>query len=245
MECWDRGRGRRHPDKAEIPGHSGLRLQERCVTRGVDHPDGGKTSRAAHLDFHPTKPWMYVSIETQNKMYTPRWKPAGLSGILPRGTWRPTPPIASAAGTVHVHPNGGFCMGRIVPRTRGFPGQEGVQGRRERIVVYSIDQSTRADAIQHIGPRSPSRHVSHPSKWPHARAQHNLPVDVRRRRGPDIPAGLSVFRIGDDGKLAFDASTTSTFSGKTMFWMAWCSCRETSALTVVLQRSDCLRRDCR
>jgi 6-phosphogluconolactonase (cycloisomerase 2 family) len=32
-------------------------------------PNGGKEFGPRHLDFHPTKPWMYVSIETQNKMY--------------------------------------------------------------------------------------------------------------------------------------------------------------------------------
>ena len=35
-------------------------------------PNGGKEFGPRHLDFHPTKPWMYVSIETQNKMYTYR-----------------------------------------------------------------------------------------------------------------------------------------------------------------------------
>src|SRR5438045_2795242 len=33
-------------------------------------PDGGRDFGPRHLDFHPTKPFMYVSIETQNKMYT-------------------------------------------------------------------------------------------------------------------------------------------------------------------------------
>ncbi len=33
-------------------------------------PDGDRNFGPRHLDFHPTKPWMYVSIETQNKMYT-------------------------------------------------------------------------------------------------------------------------------------------------------------------------------
>src|SRR6266404_2222402 len=33
-------------------------------------PDGGRDFGPRHLDFHATKPWMYVSIETQNKMYT-------------------------------------------------------------------------------------------------------------------------------------------------------------------------------
>src|ERR1700739_774164 len=32
-------------------------------------PKSGKDFGPRHRDFHPTKPWMYVSIETQNKMY--------------------------------------------------------------------------------------------------------------------------------------------------------------------------------
>ncbi len=31
-------------------------------------PNGGKEFGPRHLDFHPTKPWVYVSIETQNQM---------------------------------------------------------------------------------------------------------------------------------------------------------------------------------
>jgi len=31
-------------------------------------PNGGQGFGPRHLDFHPTKPWMYVSIETQNKL---------------------------------------------------------------------------------------------------------------------------------------------------------------------------------
>ena len=51
-------------------------------------------------------------------------------------------------------------------------------------------------------------------------AQHNLPVDVRDGDAVrTIPAGLSVFRIGDDGKLAFVRKYDIDGGGKTMFWM--------------------------
>src|SRR5215475_3513605 len=62
------------PTKAEDPGalkvfdyNSGV------LTNGVSiAPNGGREFGPRHLDFHPTKPWMYVSIETQNRMYTYR-----------------------------------------------------------------------------------------------------------------------------------------------------------------------------
>jgi hypothetical protein len=34
-----------------------------------------------------------------------------------------------------------------------------------------------------------------------------------------MPAGLSVFRIGDDGKLTFVRKYDIDVGGKTMFWM--------------------------
>src|ERR1700719_3466951 len=58
------------PAKAEDPGalkvfnyKNGVLTNEVSVA-----PNGGKEFGPRHLDFHPTKPWMYVSIETQNKM---------------------------------------------------------------------------------------------------------------------------------------------------------------------------------
>src|SRR5437667_6258191 len=60
------------PTKAEDPG--ALKVfdyKNGVLTNGVSiAPDGGRNFGPRHLDFHPTKAWMYVSIETQNKMYT-------------------------------------------------------------------------------------------------------------------------------------------------------------------------------
>src|SRR5499427_5797471 len=60
------------PTKPEDPGalkvfeyKNGLLTNEVSIA-----PNGGKEFGPRHLDFHPTKPWIYVSIETQNKMYT-------------------------------------------------------------------------------------------------------------------------------------------------------------------------------
>src|SRR6266446_2329780 len=59
------------PTKPEDPGalkvfdyNNGVLTNEVSIA-----PNGGKEFGPRHLDFHPTKPWMYVSIETQNKMY--------------------------------------------------------------------------------------------------------------------------------------------------------------------------------
>jgi 6-phosphogluconolactonase len=51
--------------------------------------------------------------------------------------------------------------------------------------------------------------------WP-----NNLPVDVTDGDAVRaIPAGLSVFRIGDDCKLTFVRKYDVDVGSKTMFWM--------------------------
>ncbi len=51
-------------------------------------------------------------------------------------------------------------------------------------------------------------------------AQHNLPVNVRDGDAvKTLAAGLSVFRIGDDGKLTFVRKYDIDVGDKTMFWM--------------------------
>src|SRR5437667_1970222 len=105
------------PAKAEDPGalkvfdyKNGVLTNELSIA-----PDGGRNFGPRHLDFHPTKAWMYVSIETQNKMYT--YKRAG-GRIEPDIAFRAETlaepnniRARQAAGTVHVHPNGRFLYG--------------------------------------------------------------------------------------------------------------------------------------
>jgi 6-phosphogluconolactonase len=51
-------------------------------------------------------------------------------------------------------------------------------------------------------------------------AQHNLPVNVREGDAiTTVPAGLSVFRVGDDGKLTFVRKYDIDVRDKTMSWM--------------------------
>jgi hypothetical protein len=51
-------------------------------------------------------------------------------------------------------------------------------------------------------------------------AEHNLPVNVRDGDAvKTVAAGLSVFRIGDDGKLTFARSYDVDVGDKLMFWM--------------------------
>src|SRR6266404_2237431 len=150
------------PTKAEDPGalkvfdyKNGLLSHEVSIA-----PDGGRDFGPRHLDFHPTKPWVYVSIETQNKMYTYTMESGRINpDIAFRAETLAEPKnrrSRQAAGTVHVHPNGRFLYGaNRAQDTVDFQGKKVFKGGENSIVVYSIDQSTgEPTPIQHIETRA-------------------------------------------------------------------------------------------
>jgi 6-phosphogluconolactonase len=217
------------PTKAEDPG--ALKVfdyEDGVLTNGVSiAPNGGKEFGPRHLDFHPSKPWMYVSIETQNKMYTYLMEGGRINPEIAYGAETLAEPnnikARQAAGTVHVHPNGRVLYGaNRAQATVEFQGKQVFKGGENSIVVYSINQSTgEPTPIQHIETQKIHPRTFHidPSGCMLV-AQHNQPVNVRDGDAvKTLPAGLSVFRIGDDGKLTFARKYDVEVGDKTMFWM--------------------------
>src|SRR6266851_4415762 len=217
------------PTKVEDPGALKVFAYKHGVlTNAVSvAPNGGKAFGPRHLDFHPTKPWMYVSIETQNKM--DMYVMAG-GRIHPEIAYRAETlaephniRARQAAGTVHVHPNGRFVYGaNRAQETIELQGKPVFKGGENSIVVYAIDQATgEPRPIQHIETRAIHPRTFHID--PSGRllvAQHNLPVPVREGDAiRTLPAGLSVFRIGEDGTLTFERKYDIDVGDKTMFWM--------------------------
>ena len=190
-------------------------------------PNGGRGYGPRHLDFHPTAPWMYVSIETQNQMHMHRMRDGK---PLPEVVFNKTTLLEpdnirsrQAAGTVHVHPNGRFVYGANRSQdVVDFNGKQVYKGGENSIVVYAINQQTgEPSAIQHIETRKVHPRTFHID--PGGRllvAQHNLPVNVRDGAVVrTVAAGLSVFRIGADGRLALARTYDIDVGDKTMFWM--------------------------
>jgi 6-phosphogluconolactonase len=217
------------PTKPEDPGalkvfdyKNGVLTNEVSIA-----PNGGKEFGPRHLDFHPTKPWVYVSIETQNKMYMFRMEDGRINPEIAFRAETLAEPnnirARQAAGTVHVHPNGRFLYGaNRAEATTEFQGKPVFKGGENSIVVYAIDQSTgEPKPIQHA-----DTHKIHPRTFhidPSGRllvAEHNLPVNVRDGDTvKTVPAGLSVFRVGDDGKLTLVRLYDIDVGEKSMFWM--------------------------
>jgi len=217
------------PTKAEDPG--ALKVfdyKDGVLTNEVSiAPNGGKEFGPRHLDFHPTKPWMYVSIETQNKLYTYLMDGGRINPEIAYRAETLAEPnnirARQAAGTVHVHPNGRFVYGaNRAEATTEFQGKQVFKGGENSIVVYAINQSTgEPTPIQHIETQKIHPRTFHID--PSGRllvAEHNLPVNVRDGDTiKTLPAGLSVFRMGEDGRLTFVRKYDIDVGDKTMFWM--------------------------
>ena len=158
------------PTKAEDPG--ALKVfdyKDGVLTNEVSiAPNGGKEFGPRHLDFHPTKPWMYVSIETQNKMYTYLMEDGRIRPEIAYRAETLAEPnnISSASGGRHgSRPPEWPVFVRGKPR-RGddrISRQAGVQGRREqhrRLFDQPVDR--RADPNPaHRDPKNTPAYLSH------------------------------------------------------------------------------------
>jgi 6-phosphogluconolactonase len=190
-------------------------------------PNGGYGFGPRHLDFHPTRPLLYVSLERQNKIYAYKLDGDALSAeaLYKKDTLaKPDNTISrQAAGTVHVHPSGRFLYGvNRADTTRPFDGRSVFIGGENTLAVFAIDQSTgEPTLIQHVDTRGIHCRTFHID--PSGRmlvGAHNVPVLVRDGVGVKIvPACLSVFRIGPDGRLEFVRKYDVDTRDQIMFWM--------------------------
>ncbi len=189
-------------------------------------PGGGYGFGPRHLDFHPSQPWVYVSLERQHKIHVYTLKGETLSSeplfvvdtLGEPGNVRPR----QLAGTIHVHPNGRFVYG-CERATTDVPGQsEGVfQGGENTIVAYVIDQGTgEPTLLQRIDTRG-----MHPRTFaidPSGRIMivaNKSPVVVKEgNTARTVPASLDVFRIGSDGKLEYVRKYDIDVGNASMFW---------------------------
>lgn len=189
-------------------------------------PGGGYGFGPRHLDFHPTQPWVYVSLERQHKLCVFTLDADTLSSeprfskdtLVEPGNVRPT----QMASTVHVHPNGRFVYGaERADATTEFAGQRVFSGGENTVLVYAIDQHTgEPTLIQRIDTRG-----MHPRTFsidPSGRmliAGNKSPLLVKHANTVrTVPASLDVFRIGADGKLDYLRKYDVDVGNASMFW---------------------------
>lgn len=216
-------------DKPEDPG--ALKLFD--VWNGVltNHasiaPGDGYGFGPRHLDFHPSGRWVYVSLERQNQLHVYALEGDRLTAepIFVRDTLGEPSRVRplQMAGTVHVHPDGHTVY--VANRAHylvEFEGQRVFGGGENTIAVYSIDPATgEPTPIQSADTRG--LHVRTFALDPRGRvlvAASLVPMRVREgARVVMVAAGLSVFRVGGDGRLDFERKVDVDTGGKHQFWM--------------------------
>lgn len=192
---------------------------------------GGLHYRVRHLDFHPTQPWVYVTLESQNKLHVYKELPDGTLSSEPMfvkdvlADQNDARRERQLLGTLRVHPNGKFVyLANRDDGTTDFNGTPVFEGGENNIAVFAINQHTgEPTLIQSIDTRgiSPRTMSFDPNgKFLAVVNQTGLPV----RQGDtvsNLPASIAVFRVRADGKLDFVKKYDVEAGGKDkqLFWV--------------------------
>jgi 6-phosphogluconolactonase len=215
-------------EKSEDPG--ALKVFKYCngvLTNRVSiEPGGGYGFGPRNIDIHPSRSWIYVSLERQNKLQVFKIEGDEIGAKLlfesetlidPRNV-RPR----QMAGAVHVHPNGRFVyLANRAFGTTELQGKKVFIGGENTIVVYAIDEHTgKPTMIQSVdtGGIYPRTFSIDPSGSILVVA--NLrPLLVRDGATLNtVSANLSVFSIGGDGALTYVRKHDIDFSREDLFW---------------------------
>jgi 6-phosphogluconolactonase len=179
-----------------------------------------------HLDFHPQQPWVYVSIERQNKLYvyerdagtglahTPMFVKDTLADAKPK--------VRQAAGAIHVHPSGKFVyLTNRASDLVDLNGTKAFAGGENNVAVFAIDQATGEPAlIQNAdGQAVELRTFGIEPSGRMLVAASIKPVPVRDTGGiKTVPAKLCVFHIGGDGRLELKRQYDVDTGARQQFW---------------------------
>jgi 6-phosphogluconolactonase len=179
-----------------------------------------------HLDFHPTEPWVFVSIERQNKLYV--YKRDAATGLAPAPMFvkdtlaDPKPKVRQAAGAIHVHPSGKFVY--LTNRASDLVDLDGAKaftGGENNVAVFAIDQASgEPTLIQNAdGQAIELRTFGIEPSGRMLVAASIKPVPVRDADGiKTVPAKLSVFHIGGDGRLELTRQYAIDTGAHQQFW---------------------------
>ena len=197
-------------------------------------PNGGYGYGPRHLDIHPSKPWVYLSVERQNKLIVYKLKDDGDLAPEPLFTRETLADPAhrfpvQGAGPIHVAPAGGFVYlgnrsgvaAKAAPGVEDVDGQKVFSGGESNIAVFAINQTTgEPSTIQHADIRAAHpRTFSLDSDGRMLVAGSLAPTAVRRDgKVVVIPAGMTVFKVGSDGKLDFARKYDLDVGKLTQWW---------------------------
>ena len=212
-------------NKPEDPGAIKTFAFEGGILRNLASiaPGNGLGFGPRHLDFHPSKPLAFVSIERQNKLYVYALdEETGLKRepvFVKETLSNPKTPASQGAGPIHVHPNGGcvYVTNRTFPAAGDGARQYSADGE-DNIVVFAIDQNSgEPKAIQHIDGRGVQLRTFGIDPSGRLLVVASI-MPLALRDGTNLPAGMMVFRIAGDGTLAFARKYDVEVGAVQQFW---------------------------
>ena len=175
-------------------------------------PSKGLGFRSRHLDFHPTRPWVFLTLEAQNKLEMfQRMDDDTLSGepSFSKSTLAGAGGVAigQTASTVHVHPDGQVVY--VANRAGGTANSNGTavfSGGANDIAVFRINQASgEPSLIQNVNTRgfTPRTFAIDPSGRILVVGNQTTMAVREGERVNTVPANLAVFRIRANGMLDF------------------------------------------
>ncbi|HEX3875814.1 MAG TPA: beta-propeller fold lactonase family protein [Bryobacteraceae bacterium] len=189
-------------------------------------PGNGYGFGPRHLDFHPTKPWVYLSMERENQLQVFGLRDGSLTekALFSMSTLRDPGNVQGAqiAGPIHFRRDGKFVyLANRADGTTDFHGKKVFAGGENNIAVYRVDRTTGEPAlIQNIDTQAfHARTFSiHPNSTMLVAASV-APMFVRNgEQVTQVPAALSVFRMESDGRLTFQHKYAVDTTPGTLFW---------------------------
>jgi 6-phosphogluconolactonase (cycloisomerase 2 family) len=218
--------------KPEDPGHIevfGFKDGQLSNIQSIAPHGNGLGFGPRHLDFHPSGRFVYVSLERENSL--------AVFGLKPDGTLSAEPlfyksaladPDGKAkhpgqgAGPIHVHPSGRF----VYQTNRGsgvtdMGGRKVSNGGENDVVVWAIDPATgEPNLIQ----RAEAHGFELRTFTMDPASKVLIAASTTPMLMPDggtVSAGLSVYRVGRDGKLDFARKIDVDTAAGVQFW---CGC---------------------
>lgn len=183
-------------------------------------PGNGLGFGPRHLDFHPSRPWAFVSVERQNKLLVYALDDdTGLSRaplFIKETLSDPKSAVPQGTGAIHVHPNGKFVYltNRTFPAS-GPGARKVAPGGENSVAAFAIDQTTgEPTLLQNLDGRGLQLRTF--GIDPAGRLL--VVASIMAAEDGTLPAGITVMRIGGDGRLSFARKYAVDVGNAQQFW---------------------------
>ena len=182
-------------------------------------PNGGVNFQPRHLDFHPTQPWVFLSLERQTQLQVYHMTKDGSLDALPLFTKDSLANPAQKArlqnsGTLHVHPNGKFLYQATRSAGSDANGKAILGGGENSVAVWAINPQTGEPTLL----QNADTHGAEPRTFALDPSAQMLVVG-NQTAVSGVPANLAAFRVRADGKLDFVRKYDVDTSSGSLFWM--------------------------